>query len=420
MSGPARVIVVGPLAQYAEGYRQELVGRGYTPWSATAQLRLLAHLSRWMAKESLAPGELTDWQVGRFLGARRADHTRLLSRRGLDLLLEYLDAGRVIPPGQTAVDAIEVQEHVREILDEFGDYLSRERGLQPHTVGYYRALAASFLSGRAELLPTTASGTARATTLALTSADVTQFMLVQARAGRSLAHQASALRALLRFLHLQDYVPWPLVGAVPAAASWRRRLPSRALPARQVAQLLGACDEHTVVGRRDRAVLLLMARLALRAGEVAAVRLEDIDWRAGEILVRGKADRWERLPLPTDVGAALADHLRLRRPGDVERHVFLRVRAPRAPLTTRGVCSLMRNACTRAGLDPTGAHRLRHSAATEIRRAGAPMSEISQLLRHRRAGTTAAYIRFDTATAADVDALRPLARPWPEVPGSPR
>ena len=411
MSAPARVIVLGPLRQYAEGYRQELAGRGYTPWSATAQLRLLAHLSRWMAREALAPGELTDRQVERFLDARRADHTQLLTHRGLARLLEYLDAEGLIPPRETDVDAIEVAEPVREILDGFTGYLSGERGLQPHTVGYYRATAASFLSERGDRLSTKPSGT----TLGLTTADVTQFMLAQARAGRSLPHQASALRALLRFLHLQGYLPRPLVGAVPASARWRRRLPSRALPAGQVAQLLDACDEHTAVGRRDRAVLLLMARLGLRAGEVAALMLEDIDWRAGEILVRGKADRWERLPLPTDVGAALAEHLRLRARGEVERHVFLRVRAPRAPLTLRGVCSVMRNACTRAGLDPTGAHRLRHTAATEIRRAGGPIGEISQLLRHRRTATTAAYTRFDSAAPADVEALRALGRPWPQI-----
>jgi integrase/recombinase XerD len=415
MSVPARVIVVGPLVQQAEGYRQELVRRGYTPWSATAQLRLLAHLSRWMQGEGLAPGELTDRQVGRFLDARRADHTQLLSHRGLAGLLEYLEAGGLIPPRQRDVDAVDVTEQVRGILDEFGGYLSGERGLQPHTVGYYRATAASFLSACADLVTTSPSGTAPgAAMLGLTAADVTQFMLAQARAGRSLPHVASALRALLRFLHLQGYLPWPLVGAVPASARWRRRLPSRALPAEQVAQLLDGCDEHTVVGRRDRAALLLMVRLGLRAGEVAALRLEDIDWRAGEILVRGKADRWERLPLPTDVGAALADHLRWRSRGEVERHVFVRVRAPRAPLTLRGVCSVMRNACTRAGLDPTGAHRLRHTAATEIRRAGAPIGEISQLLRHRRTVTTAAYTRFDSHAPADIEALRALARPWPQ------
>jgi integrase len=158
-----------------------------------------------------------------------------------------------------------------------------------------------------------------------------------------------------------------------------------------------------------------MARLGLRAGEVAALQLEDIDWRAGEILVRGKGDRWERLPLPTDVGAALADHLQQRRRGEEERHVFLRVRAPRAALTMRGVCSVMRNACVRAGLEPTGAHRLRHTAATETRRAGGSMGEIAQLLRHRRTATTAAYTRFDRTTPVDVEALRALARPWPQI-----
>jgi site-specific recombinase XerC len=408
MSGPARVIVVGPLVQHADGYWAELTGRGYTPWSATGQLRLLAHLSRWMAGEGLELVELTDEQVERFLRARRGDHTQLLSPRGLAPLLAYLRVRGAIPQQATAA-RVGSRSRLQEVLDEFGDYLSRERGLQPGTVGYYRAVAESFLSGLADR----SVDRDRTTGWALTTGDVTRFMLARAHTGRSLAHQASALRALLRFLHLQEHTSWPLVGAVPATARWRHRLPPRALPAERVVQLLAGCDQRTAVGRRDRAILILMARLGLRAGEVAALRLDDIDWRAGEILIRGKADRWERLPLPVDVGAALAGHLQQRLPGDSERHVFGRVRAPRASLTTRGVCSVMRNACARAGLAPVGAHRLRHTAATEIRRAGAPLSEISQLLRHHRGATTAAYTRFDRSDPVDTEALRTLARPWP-------
>lgn len=407
MSGPARVVVVGPLAQHADGYWAELIGRGYTPWSATGQLRLLAHLSRWMAGGGLELVELTDEQVERFLRARRADHTQLLSPRGLVPLLAFLRVRGAIPQEATAA-MVGSRSRLQEVLDEFGNHLSRERGLQPGTVGYYRAVAESFLSRAAD-----ASVDLDGTGWALTTGDVTGFMLAQARTGRSLAHQASAVRALLRFLHLRGYTLWPLVGAVPAAARWRHMLPPRALPPEQVTRLLAGCDQRTAVGRRDRAVLILMARLGLRAGEVAALRLDDIDWRAGEVLVRGKADRWERLPLPVDVGAALADHLQQRLSGDSQRHVFLRVRAPRAPLTTRGVCSVMRNACVRAGLAPVGAHRLRHSAATQIRRAGAPLSEISQLLRHHRGATTAAYTRFDRSDPVDSEALRTLARPWP-------
>jgi integrase/recombinase XerD len=415
MSVPARVIVVGPLAEHAEGYWAHLTGLGYTPWSATGQLRLMAHLSRWMAGERLEPARLTDEQIDRFVAARRAGHTHLLSVRGLAPLLGFLRACGVIP-APVAVNTSEFHEPVRRILEDFGVYLSRERGLQPATVSYYRVVAASFLSGRVDRRPAVVEATAQDRVLVLTAADVTEFLLAQARTGRSLPHQSSALRALLRFLHLQGYTAWSLSGTVVAAARWRRRLPPRALPAPQVTRLLDSCDERTTVGRRDRAVLLLMARLGLRAGEVAALRLEDIDWRAGQIMVRGKADRWEYLPLPADVGAALAGYLRWRRPGDEQRQVFLRVRAPRAPLTTRGVCSVMRNACTRAGLPAAGAHRLRHSAATEIRRVGAPLSEVSQLLRHRRVSATAVYTRFDRSNPADIQALRELARPWPQPP----
>src|SRR6266545_4733758 len=319
MSVPARVIGVGPLAEHAEGY--------------------LAQLSRWMADERLEPAQLTDGQIDRFVAARRAGYTHLLSVRGLALLLGFLRACGVIP-APVAVNASEFHEPVRRILEDFGVYLSRERGLQPATVSYYRAVAASFLSGRVDRQPTVVEATPQGRVLVLTAADVTEFLLAQARTGRSLPHQTSALRALLRFLHLQGYTAWSLTGTVVAAARWRRRLPPRALPAPEVTRLLDSCDERTTVGRRDRAVLLLMARLGLRAGEVAALRLRDIDWRAGQIMVRGKADRWEYLPVLTDVGAALAGYLRWRRPGDEQRQVFLRVRAPRAPLTTRGVCSV--------------------------------------------------------------------------------
>jgi len=162
--------------------------------------------------------------------------------------------------------------------------------------------------------------------------------------------------------------------------------------------MLESCDRQTAVGRRDYAILTVLARLGLRAGEVAALTLDDIDWRAGDLVVRGKADRWERLPLPADVGQALAEHLRQegfrgRIGGD--RHVFVRIRAPHGGLTNHGVCSVVHNACDRAKLPRVGANRLRHAAATAIRRAGAPLSEVAQLLRHRRLSTTAIYTAVD-------------------------
>jgi len=399
MSVPARVIVGGPLGVHATGFWAELIEQGYTPWSATSQLRLMAHLSRWMDREHLEPLGLSDQDVERFLLERRAaGHTGLLSSRALVPLLGYLRAR-----GAVADTAPATGGPLDLLLAEFADYLVVERGVQPGTSAYYQRIARSFLS---ELASPDGLGK-----VGVTASDVTGFMLARARrGGGSLAHEAAGLRCLLRFLHVQGYVPCSLVGAVPASARWHRGAAPGAVEPARVALLLGSCDQHTLVGRRDRAILVVLARLGLRAGEVAALVLEDIDWRAGVILVHGKGNRLDRLPLPTDVGAALAEHLRGRAPHQGDRHVFLRVRAPRTALSGRGVCSVVRQACVRAGLPEIGAHRLRHTAATETRRAGAPLGEVAQLLRHRRWATTALYATLDRA---DRDALRALGRPWP-------
>jgi len=199
-----------------------------------------------------------------------------------------------------------------------------------------------------------------------------------------------------------------LVGAVPSVAHWRLAGLPRALDADQVRRLLASCDQTSTAGRRDFAILMLLARLGLRRGEVAAIELGDLDWRAGEILVRGKGNRHERLPLPADVGQAVADHLRPGRPKSAEgRCVFLRLRAPHRALGAGGVGDVVIAAGRRAGLGAIGAHRLRHTAATEMLRAGASLPEIGQVLRHRRVSSTAIYAKVDR------EALRSLARPWP-------
>lgn len=195
--------------------------------------------------------------------------------------------------------------------------------------------------------------------------------------------------------------------AVPVA--FHRRLAGlpRSLTADEVALLLTSCDRCTAMGRRDQAVLLLLSRLGLRAGEVAALALDDVDWRAGEIEVRSKGGRRERLPLPQDVGQVLAGYLRRGRPETSDRSLFVRLCAPRSGIGPGAVSAIVHAAGARAGVTVTGAHQLRHSAAVRLLAAGAPMSEISELLRHRRPATTAIYAKVDH------DALRPLARPWP-------
>jgi integrase/recombinase XerD len=217
-----------------------------------------------------------------------------------------------------------------------------------------------------------------------------------------------ALRSLLRFMHLEGALERSLAGAVPSVAGWRLSgLPKRLEPG-EVDALLDSCDRSTVIGSRDLAILTVLARLGLRAGEVAGLSLEDIDWRAGELIVRGKGARSERLPLPHDVGEAVVGYLRDGRPATAQdRMVFVRVRAPHHGLSPGGVTFVVAAAARRAGLGQIHAHRLRHTAASEMLRAGATLPEVGQVLRHRRASTTAIYAKVDR------QALRQIARPWP-------
>lgn len=195
---------------------------------------------------------------------------------------------------------------------------------------------------------------------------------------------------------------------MPTVAGWRGTALPHALEPSQVAHLLASCDRGTCVGRRDHAMLTLLVRLGLRAGEVAALTLEDIDWRRGELVIDGKGDRRERLPLPADVGEAVSAYLLDGRSPGGSRQLFLRIRAPfDIGLTDAGVKSAVRTACARVGVTPAGAHRLRHTAATELLRAGASLGEVAQVLRHRSLTTSATYAKVDRA------ALRELARPWP-------
>jgi integrase len=217
----------------------------------------------------------------------------------------------------------------------------------------------------------------------------------------------TVLRSLLRFLFLTGVTERELASAVPAVAGWRGSHLPRAIPSVQVAALLGSCDRRRRVGRRDYAILTVLVRLGLRAGEVAALALSDVDWRRGEVVIRGKGRRDERLPLPADVGEAIVGYLRRGRPQSTSAMVFLRARAPHGPMTTFAVTLVVRRASERVGLGPWCAHRLRHTAGTELLRAGGSLAEVGQVLRHRHVATTAIYAKVDRT------ALRGLAQPWP-------
>ena len=244
----------------------------------------------------------------------------------------------------------------------------------------------------------------------LTPADVTAFVVARCPQQNSGVAKLTitALRSFLGFLHLDGITQRSLVGAVPSVARHRLAGLPKGLEPDQVKRLLAACDADTAVGRRDLAILTLLVRLGLRRGEVAKLLLEDIDWRAGTIIVRGKGSRIERMPLPPDVGGRLAEYLAQARPVKAQgRTVFVRRIAPHHQLGPSRVSSILADAARRADPGRLHSHRLRHTAAMHLLRTGASLPEIGQLLRHRRVETTAIYAKVDR------DNLRLIARPWP-------
>jgi integrase len=244
----------------------------------------------------------------------------------------------------------------------------------------------------------------------VTAADVIGFVLAACpgRAVGSAKLIVCALRSLLGWLHLSGQLPASLATAVPSVAGWRLSSPPKGQERGELRRLLSSCDRRTRTGRRDYAIMLLLSRLGLRAGEVARLGLDDIDWRRGEITICGKGDRAERLPLPADVGAAITAYLRGGRPNTAEgRSVFVRVHAPHRALTTGGITQVVFDAARRAGLPKMHAHRLRHTAATAMLAAGSSLPEVGQVLRHRSMLSTAIYAKVGR------NALAVLARPWP-------
>jgi site-specific recombinase XerD len=387
--------MTGPLAGYAEGFRAELLKQGYAPLSAVNQLRVVAHLSRWCLSTGLEIHDLSEERLAEFLVARRAaGYTGWYTRAALEPLVSFLCPLGVLP----APEPQPVASAEEALINDYRVYLLAERGLGRATIVHRTSLARVFLDQHPV-----------ASLEDLGAAEVSRFLLARAERGSAKA-EVSDLRCLLRFLFLRGATANRLDGAVSGVASWRLSGLPRGLSSIQTAALLDSCDRRRAKGRRDYAVLILLIRLGLRAGEVAALTLDDIDWSRAEVVVRGKRDRNEALPLPMDVGQALASYLRRGRPACPHRGIFIRAQAPLVPLSSAGIKQIVIAAGLRCGLGPIGAHRLRHSAATEMLRRGAHLADIAQVLRHRHLSTTAIY------TKVDREALRSLARPWPLQP----
>ena len=394
------VRMTGPLAQYARGLAGELARLGFTELSARCQLALAAHLSRWLAAAGLDTAALTTAVVDAYLAARRAAGYRAyLTPKALAPLLGYLRGLGVAPQPAVLVP----QTWAEELVEGYRRWLLTERGLGVKVARGYVDSVRPFVAAHA------AGGEAGLRDLG--AGDVTAFLTAGSRrlAPKTVQRLATALRSLLRFWYLQGLISGPLDHAVPKVANRRPGLP-RPLESRQVQALLASCDCGTADGRRDLAMLTLLARMGLRAGEVAALRLDDIDWRLGEITIAGKGNRCDKLPLPADAGEAVAVYLQHGRPATaLDRSVFIRIKAPHRGVTSGGVTQAVAAAARRAGLGTIYAHRLRHSAASAMLAQGGSLAEIGQVLRHSRPPTTATY------TKVSIEALRALARPWPGV-----
>jgi integrase/recombinase XerD len=395
-------VLSGPLARYASGYGLWLSERCYSRWTIAHRLWQLDLLSRWLEREGLSPNELTRERVVEFLAARRAGgYSTWLSVRSTALPLEFLrELGAV--PAELARAAVD--DPIERLLADYGRYLLDERGLAEHTVfARYVPAARLFVSSR---VGSDVSGLQQ-----LSGADVSLFMVAECpkRSVSAARDLTGGLRSFLRWLYLTGAIPSALVWAVPTIADLRDSSLPRGLEPAVVRALLASCDRRRTVGRRDYAILLLLLKLGLRAGEVAAITLDDIDWRAGVLLVRnGKGRREERLPVSADVGEAIVAYLR-RRPRSESRGLFLRVVAPAGAIRGSAVSGIVRSACKRAGMSPSvGSHALRHTAAIEMLKGGATLVEIGEVLRHQEPRTTARYAKVDRKT------LRRLARPWPE------
>lgn len=377
-----------------------MVTEGYAPKPIELHLALFSHLSRWLGERGLTPGDLTAVAVEEFFAERRGRYSWFTTPRALAPLLRYLASVGVVrcegidPVPESAVD---------ELVGAYCGYLARDRGLAAGSIELYARQVRRFVSGwwpDGEVV--------------LGQLDAAGIVGLVRRESESLSTSSAktmvcALRSFLRFLHATGRTQRSLTEAVPSVADTRRVAIPRYLPVEVVARLLASCDTATAVGRRDLAILGVLVRLGLRAGEVAGLCLEDLDWRAGEVVIAGKGRRIERMPLPPDVGEAVVAYLRDGRPRSAERAVFVGVDAPHRLLSRGGVKSVVYHACDRAGLERVGPHRLRHTLGTETLRAGASMAEVSQLLRHRRMETTAIYAKVDRT------ALETLARPWPAV-----
>ena len=389
----------GPLKPFLDCFEALLSDRGYTRRSIKEKLRIVKDFREWLFQQHFELNNLSAQSIDEFIKYQvRKGPIRRDCFATLRLLFQNSGYADV------TVDSQKADCSVHNIEKEFAQYLLQERGLSPVTLERYIPMVHHFLDDRFN------GGTIQIDKLK--PGDVTAFLFrYLRRVKRKTAKlMVTALRAFFRYLRLRGAIDANIAEFIPSIADWRLSDLPKSLEAHEVEQLLSKCDRSSKVGQRDYTILLVLARLGLRAGEIAKMNLDDIDWEAGELIIQGKGPRKDRIPLPWDVGEALVTYLQHGRPVCSSRRVFIRTKAPYQGFSSSvAVCNVVQRALLRARLQPPGkgAHLLRHSLATNMLRQGASLGEIGEILRHASIATTEIYAKVD------IMALRTLAQPWP-------
>jgi site-specific recombinase XerD len=393
----------GPLATYLDCFATSMSTQGYALGSIHQQVLLAACFSRWLGERRVGLREISSDHVVRYLRYRsRRRRSRSDDGAVLKHCVDFLRGKDVIPADKAAAQRLTAAQRYAQAYEQ---HLREARALARATIVNYVPFALAFLKDR--------FGNGHVKLSSLRACDVVSFVQREAlRLHRKQAQLMScALRSFLRYARYRGDVTLDLAAAVPAVANWSMASIPRAITTAQVRQLLTSIDRRTAIGRRDYAIVLLLARLGVRAGEVVLLELDDIDWNDGRLSVHGESGQRNELPLPADVGKAIAAYLRYGRPRSTCRRVFLRTKAPlcglRAPSS---IASIIRDLLERADIHTAtyGAHQFRHGLATEMLRQGASLGEIGEILGHRHPQTTTIY------TKVDIEALRTLALRWPE------
>ena len=388
----------GPLAAHLKTYAQQLRDEGYAVQTGQYQLRMLGHFNRWLQINGLAGDEIDSSTVKRFVRSReKTGKLRKGDTAALARMLRMLRAGQSEVPSSPPTAC-------QTVLQQFQQYLRQERGLSEATIMRQTPVVSALL---AECFPTEIPDFHQ-----ISASDIAGFVQRQAEriTTKSAPTVVTALRSFFRHLLHRGAIETDMAACVPTISTWSLSGVPKFLPAEQIQRVLDSCDRNTAIGKRNYAILLLLARLGLRAGEVVTLTLDDIDWEAGLITVRGKGKRVAQMPLPVEAGAAIADYLRQARPDCSSRRVFIRQNAPLVGFANSiAICSLVDRALERAGVEFAyrGSHLFRHSLATEMLKQGASLCEIGDLLRHRRPDTTTIYAKVDIVS------LRSIALPWP-------